>query len=156
MSHSKNAVGAERGYWGGIPVMPGQQLMDTAKQMEDLGYTGAFSYQVYGPPFIPLAVAAAATRTMKVASGIAIAGTRSPFETAMAAIDMDRISEGRFILGLGSSAPSWTHDIFGVPKYKPIAQLRDTVAAVRHIVAGAGSGSGLWKQSTPVTVRAHR
>lgn len=140
MSQSKNAVGAEREYWGVIPVMPGQQLLDTAKQMEDLGYTGAFSYQVFGPPFIPLAVAAAATSRMKVASGIAIAGTRSPFETAMAAMDVDRISEGRFILGLGSSAPSWTHDIFGTPEFKPIAHLRDTVAAVRHIVAGAHKG----------------
>lgn len=140
MSTAKNAVGAEREYWGVIPVMPGQQLLDTAKQMEDLGYAGAFSYQVFGPPFIPLAVAAAATSRMKVASGIAIAGTRSPFETAMAAIDVDRISEGRFILGLGSSAPNWTHDIFGTPEFKPIAHLRDTVAAVRHIVAGAHQG----------------
>lgn len=140
MSKSKNAVGGEREYWGVIPVMPGRQLLDTAKQMEDLGYTGAFSYQVFGPPFIPLAVAAAATSRLKVASGIAIAGTRSPFETAMAAMDVDRISDGRFILGLGSSAPSWTHDIFGTPEFKPVAHLRDTVAAVRHIVAGAHQG----------------
>lgn len=140
MSQAKNAVNAEREYWGVIPVMPGQQLMDTARQMEDLGYAGTFSYQVYGPPFIPLAVAAAATSRMQVASGIAIAGTRSPFETAMAAIDVDRISEGRFILGLGSSAPTWTHDIFGTPEYKPVAQLRDTVAAVRHIIAGSHKG----------------
>ena len=140
MSDKKNAVGGEREYWGVVPVMPAQQLMETAKLMEDLGYTGAFSYQVFGPPFIPLAVAAAATTRLKVASGIAIAGTRSPFETAMAAIDVDRISEGRFILGLGSSAPVWTQDIFGSPPYKPIAHLRDTVAAVRHIVAGAHCG----------------
>ena len=140
MSQAKNAVGAEREYWGVIPVMPGQQLLETAKQMEDLGYTGAFSFQVFGPPFIPLAVAAAATSTLKVASGIAIASTRSPFETAMAAIDVDRISGGRFILGLGSSAPTWTQDIFGTPDYKPIAHLRDTVAAVRHIIAGAHKG----------------
>ena len=140
MSQARNALGNEREYWGVIPVMPGQQLMATAQQMEDLGYTGAFSYQVFGPPFIPLAVAAAATSRMKVASGIAIAGTRSPFETAMAAMDLDRISEGRFILGLGSSAPAWTEDIFGTPPYKPIAHLRDTVAAVRHVVAGAHQG----------------
>ena len=135
-----NAVGAERRYWGVIPVMPGQQLMDTSRQLEDLGYTGAFSFQVFGPPFIPLAVAAAATSRLQVASGIAIAGTRSPFETAMAAMDVDRISEGRFILGLGSSAPAWTRDIFGTQEYKPIAHLRDTVSAVRHIVAGAHKG----------------
>lgn len=140
MSNRKNAVGSDRQYWGVIPVMPGQQLLETAKQMEDLGYTGAFSYQVFGPPFIPLAVAAAATSRLQVASGIAIAGTRSPFETAMAAMDVDRISGGRFILGLGSSAPAWTRDIFGTPDYKPIAHLRDTVSAVRHIIAGAHQG----------------
>ena len=140
MSAKKNATGSDRKYWGVIPVMPGEQLIGTAKQMEDLGYTGAFSYQVFGPPFIPLAVAAAATTRMQVASGIAIAGVRSPFETAMAAMDMDRISGGRFILGLGSSAPAWTRDIFGSGDFKPIAQLRDTVAAVRHIVEGAHKG----------------
>ena len=83
MSQAKNAVGAERRYWGVIPVMPGTQLMETAKLMEDLGYTGAFSYQVFGPPFIPLAVAAAATTRLQVASGIAIAGTRSASEQLM-------------------------------------------------------------------------
>ena len=103
MSNKANAVGEARKYWGVIPVMPGQQLMETARQMEQLGYTGTFSYQVFGPPFIPNAVAAAATTRLQVASGIAIAGVRSPFETAMAAMDLDRISEGRFILGLGSS-----------------------------------------------------
>lgn len=140
MSQAKNAVGADRRYWGALPVMPGQQLLDTAKLMEDVGYTGVFAFQVFGPPFIPLAVAAAATTRLQVASGIAIAGTRSPFETAMAALDVDRISGGRFILGLGSSAPTWTQDIFGTPAYKPIAHLRDTVAAVRHIIAGAHKG----------------
>jgi probable F420-dependent oxidoreductase len=140
MTQLVNAVGEERRYWGVIPVMPGQQLMETARQMEDVGYTGVFAIQVFGPPFIPLSVAAAATSKLQVATGIAIAGTRSPFETAMAAIDVDRISEGRFILGLGSSAPAWTADIFGTDEYKPIAHLRDTVSAVRHIIAGAHKG----------------
>jgi alkanesulfonate monooxygenase SsuD/methylene tetrahydromethanopterin reductase-like flavin-dependent oxidoreductase (luciferase family) len=140
MSNKANAVGESRKYWGVIPVMPGQQLMETARQMEQLGYTGTFSYQVFGPPFIPNAVAAAATTRLQIASGIAIAGVRSPFETAMAAMDVDRISEGRFILGLGSSAPTWTKDIFGAGEFKPIAQLRDTVAAVRHIINGAHKG----------------
>ena len=40
MSKKPNASGGERTYWGVIPVMPGQQLMDTARQMEALGYAG--------------------------------------------------------------------------------------------------------------------
>lgn len=38
MSQATNAVGAQRRYWGVIPVMPAQQLMETAKLMEDPGY----------------------------------------------------------------------------------------------------------------------
>jgi len=53
MTSKLNAIGAQRRYWGVVPVMPGQQLMETARGMEQLGYTGAFAYQVFGPPFIP-------------------------------------------------------------------------------------------------------
>jgi len=81
-----------------------------------------------------------ATERIKLASGIAIASARSPFETAMAAIDMDRLSGGRFILGLGASIQAWSQGVFGAPEHKPLAHLRETVAAVRHIVRGAHRG----------------
>jgi probable F420-dependent oxidoreductase len=92
---------------------------------------------VYGPPWIPLAAAAMATQRLLLASGIAIAAVRSPFETAMAALDLDRLSGGRFILGLGASVQSWTRGIFGAPEHRPLEHLRETVAAVRHVIAGA-------------------
>ena len=81
-----------------------------------------------------------ATERVKLASGIAIAAARSPFETAMAAIDMDRVSSGRFVLGLGASVQSWTRGVFGAPEHKPLAHLRETVAAVRHVIRGAHRG----------------
>jgi alkanesulfonate monooxygenase SsuD/methylene tetrahydromethanopterin reductase-like flavin-dependent oxidoreductase (luciferase family) len=58
----------------------------------------------------------------------------------MAALDLDRISGGRFILGLGASVLSWSRGVFGAPEHKPLAHLRETVAAVRHIVSGAHKG----------------
>jgi alkanesulfonate monooxygenase SsuD/methylene tetrahydromethanopterin reductase-like flavin-dependent oxidoreductase (luciferase family) len=61
----------------------------------------------------------------------------------MTAIDMDRISQGRFVLGLGASVQEWTCGLFGAPPHKPLAHLRETVAAVRHIVAGAHKEEGL-------------
>jgi alkanesulfonate monooxygenase SsuD/methylene tetrahydromethanopterin reductase-like flavin-dependent oxidoreductase (luciferase family) len=88
-------------------------------------------------------VAAAHTERLKVGSGIALAAARSPFETAMAAIDMDRISQGRFVLGLGASVQAWTCGLFGAPPHKPLAHLRETVAAVRHIIRGAHDEAGL-------------
>ena len=130
----------ERKYWGFVRPMPASLLVMLAKQAEDRGMQGLFAPQVYGPPFLPLATAAAVTERVQLASGIAIAATRSPFETAMAALDLDRISGGRFILGLGASVLAWSRGVFGAPEHKPLAHLRETVAAVRHIVSGAHKG----------------
>ncbi len=129
-----------RRHWSIITPLPAPALVAIAQQAEARGLHGVFAPQVYGPPWIPLAAAAAVTERMQLASGIAIAPVRSPFETAMAAIDLDRISSGRFVLGLGTSVHAWTQGVFGTPKYKPVSHLRETVAAVRHIVRGAHKG----------------
>ena len=107
----------KRKYWGFVRPMPASILVALAKQAEDRGMQGLFAPQVYGPPFLPLATAAAVTERVQLASGIAIAATRSPFETAMAALDLDQISGGRFILGLGASVLSWSRGVFGAPSY---------------------------------------
>jgi alkanesulfonate monooxygenase SsuD/methylene tetrahydromethanopterin reductase-like flavin-dependent oxidoreductase (luciferase family) len=89
----------DRKYWSVVAPLPAPVLSMQAKMAEDAGLEGVFAPQVYGPPFIPLAAAAAVTQRMRLASGIALAFVRSPFETAMAAMDMDRVSNGRFTLG---------------------------------------------------------
>jgi len=137
---SEPAAMSQRRYWGFLGPMPAKALAAVAQQMESQGLAGIFAAQVYGPPWIPLAAAAAATDRIQLASGIAIASARSPFETAMAAIDMDRLSDGRFVLGLGASILAWSRGVFGAPDHKPLAHLRETVAAVRHIVRGAHKG----------------
>lgn len=137
---SLNAVGNKRNFWAVLPVLPAPELTALAQLYENLGFEGVFCAQVYGPPFVPLAAAATVTSTLKLGTGVAIAAARSPMDTAMAAIDLDRISQGRLLLGLGSSISSWTTGIFGTPEIKPIAHLRDTIAAIRHIEAGAHLG----------------
>ncbi len=132
--------GQRRRYWGIVSPLPAAAIAMLAQQAEAQGLEGVFAPQVLGPPWSSLAVAAAHTQRIKVASGIAIAAARSPFETAMAAIDMDHISGGRFVLGLGASVQSWTCGIFGAPPHKPITHLRETTAAVRHIIRGAHKG----------------
>jgi probable F420-dependent oxidoreductase len=129
-----------RRYWRVIAPMPAPAITMLAQQAEQRGVHGVFTPQVYGPPFSTLGAVAAVTDRLQLASGIAIAPVRSPFETAMAAIDLDRISMGRFVLGLGTSVHAWTEGIFGTPHYKPVTYLREVVAAVRHIIAGAHKG----------------
>ena len=129
-----------REYWGVITAMPGDMLSGFAQQAEAQGMAGLFAVQVHGAPWPPLAAAAVGTSTLKFASGIAIASVRSPFETAYTAMDMDRITGGRFILGLGASVHAWTQGLHGVPKRKPLTDLKETVRAVRHIIANSHKG----------------
>jgi len=130
-----------RRHWGLVSAqLPASAIAALAQQQEEAGLEGTFAAQVYGPPFAPLAAAATRTDRLLLASGIAIAFTRSPFETAMAALDLDRMSNGRFVLGLGASIRSWVEGIFGMPYDKPVPQLREAVQAIRQIVAEAHTG----------------
>jgi alkanesulfonate monooxygenase SsuD/methylene tetrahydromethanopterin reductase-like flavin-dependent oxidoreductase (luciferase family) len=135
-----NATGGERRWWGVMPVLPAPVIKGIAAQMEAVGFEGCFSLQIYGPPFVPMAAVAALTETLKVGTGIAVAGTRSPVETAFAAMEVDTISQGRFVLGLGTSLHSATCGIYGEPKRKLISHLREVVKVVRYVNANAHKG----------------
>jgi probable F420-dependent oxidoreductase len=127
-------------YWGVVVPMPAPMLTAQAQQLEALGMEGVFAPQVYGPPFIPLATAAAVTSRMRLATGIALAFARSPFETAVAAMDLDRISNGRFTLGLGTSVQAWSEGFFGMEYGKPLEHMREVVEIVRLVIEKAHTG----------------
>jgi probable F420-dependent oxidoreductase len=130
----------KRKFWSVVAPLPAAVIAGQAQMMEAAGLEGLFAPQVYGPPFIPLAAAAAATTRMRLASGIAIAFVRSPVETAFAAMDMDRISSGRFTLGLGTSVKAWSEDAFGGTYGKPLEHMREVVEIVRMVNANAHTG----------------
>ncbi len=127
-------------YWATIVPLPAPILTAQAQQLEALGLEGLFAPQVYGPPFVPLATAAGVTSRLRLATGIALAFTRSPFETAVAAMDLDRISGGRFTLGLGTSVQAWSEGFFGMEYGKPLAHLREVVEIVRMVIANSHTG----------------
>lgn len=135
MSRPTNATGGERKWWGVMPVLPAPAMGGMARQMEQAGFEGVFSLQIYGAPFVPMAAVAAMTERLKVASGIAVAGTRSPVETAYCAIECDTISQGRFVLGLGTSLHSALEGIYGEPHRKLLTHLREVVKIVRYVNA---------------------
>lgn len=135
-----NATGGERRWWGVMPILPAPIMKGIAQQMEAVGFEGCFSLQIYGPPFVPMAAVAAVTETLKVSTGIAVAGTRSPVETAFAAMELDTISQGRFVLGLGTSLHSAVCGIYGEPKRKLLTHLREVVKVVRYVNANAHKG----------------
>src|ERR1043166_9727026 len=130
----------KRKYWGVIPPLPGPVLAGATKQCEDLGLEGIWSIQLWGSPFVTLAGAAMASSKLKLGTGVALAFVRSPLDTASAALDVDTISGGRMVLGLGPSVRWWNEQWFGVSYGKPIPHLREAVTVIRTIIARAHSG----------------
>lgn len=128
-----------RDYWAIGTGMPG--FVEEAMRVEDRGYAGLTVGQLYAPPFIQLAAAGARTTRLQLASGIAMGLTRSPFETAMSAIELDRLCEGRFALGLGTGPEHFTTGYFGMPYDKPVSRLREIVQILRQVEDGARSGT---------------
>lgn len=126
--------------WAGLPVMPAREMVPLVQSWEASGVEGVWTPQIFGAPFTALAAAAAVTKRLKLGSGIALAFTRSPLETACSAIDLDHISDGRAVLGLGSSAKSQTEGTFGMPYGKPLAHMREVVAQIRAVVEHGHTG----------------
>jgi probable F420-dependent oxidoreductase len=126
--------------WAELPVLPASELVPLVQGWEAAGVEGVWAPQLFGAPFTVLAAAAAVTKRIKLGTGIALAFTRSPLETACSAIDLDHISDGRVVLGLGSSAESQIEGSFGMPYGKPLAHMREVVAQVRAVIAKGHSG----------------
>jgi probable F420-dependent oxidoreductase len=102
-----------------------------ARGAEDSGYNGAFTGEVSNDPFLPLAVAAAATERITLGTSIAVAFARSPMALAYTAYDLQRFSRGRFMLGLGSQVRAHITRRFSMPWGRPAAQMREFVLAMR-------------------------
>lgn len=109
--------------------------IELIQHAEKLGYHSVWSAEAWGSDAVtPLAWIAAQTKTIKLGTGIMQMPGRSPANTAMTAMTMDSISEGRFILGLGTSGPQVVEGWHGVPYYKPLTWTREYVEIVRKIL----------------------
>lgn len=123
------------------PLVPGDVLSQQAKQIEELGMAGIFVPEIYSSPFMGLGFCAAVTERVQLASGITNAFASSPFEIAMTAMDLDRVSDGRLVLGLGTSIKAWVEGFYGMPNYgKPLEHIRETIEVIRLVIAKSHTG----------------
>lgn len=104
-----------------------------AKEYEDQGYDGVLSFEGTHDPFLPLALAAALTERIDLITGIAIAFARNPMVVAYMANDLQLLSKGRFILGLGSQIRPHIEKRFSETWSRPNARMREFVQAIRAI-----------------------
>jgi probable F420-dependent oxidoreductase len=109
------------------------RIGDYARRVEAMGFDCLWSSETKHDPFLPLAVAAAATSRIKLGTSIAVAFPRSPMTLAHTAWDLQAASDGRFILGLGTQVKGHNERRFSVKWEAPGPRLREVILALRAI-----------------------
>ncbi len=123
---------------------------EDARRVELLGYDGLLASENKEDPFVTIAVAAQATQRVRLANSVIIAFARSPAVTAMFAWSMQKLSRGRFTLGLGSQVRAHIQRRFGVADGTPAGTwMREYVQAVRAIW-------DCWQNGTPLRFEGKR
>lgn len=114
----------------------GKNLKNTdaiARKADEMGFSGIISSETKHDSFIPLAIAANGTENLELLTSVAIAFSRSPMEVAQTAWDIQNLSDGRFILGLGTQVKPHIVRRFSMEWSNPAARLKDYIGAVRAI-----------------------
>jgi F420-dependent oxidoreductase-like protein len=129
-------LGYNTGYWAGGPPAG---IEDAIADAERLGLDSIWTAEAYGSDGLtPLAWWGARTERMKLGTAITQLSARQPAATAMAAMTLDHLSGGRFILGLGVSGPQVVEGWYGMPFEKPLARTREYIGILRDIWARKG------------------
>jgi probable F420-dependent oxidoreductase len=114
-----------------------------AKELEDLGYDGLLTAETGHDAFLPLALAAEHTERIELGTGISVAFARTPMVLAYTANDLQLMSHGRFILGLGSQIKPHIEKRFSMPWSHPARRMREYILALRAIWDS-------WQNGTPL------
>lgn len=111
--------------------------VDHVVEAERAGVASVWVPEAWGQDALtPLAYLAARTTTIKLGSGIAQIGARTPAMLAMSAMSLQTLSGGRFLLGLGTSGPQVMEGWHGVRFRSPMAATRETIDIVRTVARG--------------------
>jgi probable F420-dependent oxidoreductase len=103
-----------------------------ARAAESLGFAGLWSTETQHDPFLPLALAAEHTSRLELGTGIAVSFGRSPATMAYTAWDLAALSQGRFMLGLGTQVKAHIERRFGMPWPDSVTgKLREQILAIR-------------------------
>jgi F420-dependent oxidoreductase-like protein len=120
-----------------VPGMSWREMREAAVLAEELGYSCLSMGESWGEDALTsLAQLAAVTSRVRIGTSIVPVFARSPANLAMTALNMDRMSEGRFFLGLGTSGRLVIEDLHGEAFSKPLTRLREYVDIIRKATRG--------------------
>jgi len=120
---------------------------DRARALEDAGVDGIFSAEAAHGPFLPLVLAAEHTERVTLITNIAVAFARSPMDLAVTANDLQTMSHGRFVLGVGTQIRPHIENRYSMTwSGTPVGQMRELIEAIRAIQTA-------WQDGTPLAYR---
>jgi F420-dependent oxidoreductase-like protein len=129
-------LGLNFGYWTGGPP---PDAVGTLQEAERLGFDSCWTAEAYGSDCLtPLAWWGSHTERIQLGTALVQMSARTPAATAMAAMSMDHLSGGRFILGIGVSGPQVVEGWYGQKFAKPLARTREYIGVLRDIWARKG------------------
>ena len=128
-------LGVMSGYSGKVISLD----IDRIKLAESLGYYSVWTAEAYGSDAVtPAAWILANTDTIKVGTAIMQMPARTPACTAMTAMTLNQLSNGRFIVGLGASGPQVVEGWHGVAYGRPVTRIKEYVSIMKKIMAREG------------------
>ncbi len=120
--------------------------VELAQRAERAGFDSVFTIEFFSRHgYVPLGAIAQATHRVRLGTAIANAFTRTPLLHASAAMDLDELSRGRMILGLGSATRRMNEDWYGVPFAEPAARMQELVELLRAAFAAKDGGGFKWE-----------
>lgn len=122
----------------GLSIDPqSPRFLDLAREADRLGVDSVWVPEFWAfDAFTPLAAIAAVTERIRLGTGIAQLGARTPAMLAMSSQGVQTISRGRFVLGIGTSGPQVMEGWHGVEFARPIQRTRETIEILRMITSG--------------------
>jgi probable F420-dependent oxidoreductase len=117
----------------GVSMTATADSRPAAAEAERAGYAAVWTSEVRHDPFIAVALAAIATERVQLGTSIAVAFARNPMTTAVQANDLQQLSQGRLLLGLGSQIRAHITRRFSMPWSHPAARMREYILALRAI-----------------------
>ena len=126
-----------------VPTLDPRDAGPTFAAIEAAGYDSGFTFESSHDPFLPLALASEHTERLRLGTAVAIGFARNPMVLANIGYDLQSITRGRFVLGLGSQIKPHIEKRYSERWSRPAARMREMVQAIRAIWTS-------WQDGTPL------
>jgi len=118
-------------------------LVLLAKQAEDANFDSVWATELYRTAFQQLTAVSQNTKKIKLGTAVALGFVRSPLITTLTALDLDEISSGRLVLGLGTGAKRTNEMWHGISHGKPVTRIKECIELIRLFNSGLHVGNPL-------------